>query len=67
MPLKIVLGIFVFIRNYAQPIFFYYFFFFKTNLHQSAFNYNILQKKKKKKYINSTDIDKKIVVKNSIG
>ena len=46
MPLKIVLGIFVFIRNYAQPIFFYYFFFFKTNLHQSAFNYNILQKKK---------------------
>ena len=48
MPLKIVLGIFVFIRNYAQPIFFYYFFFFKTNLHQSAFNYNILQKKKKK-------------------
>ena len=48
MPLKIVLGIFVFIRNYAQPIFFYYFFFFKTNLHQSAFNYNILQKKKKR-------------------
>lgn len=46
MPLKIVLGIVVFIRNYAQPIFFYYFFFFKTNLHQSAFNYNILQKKK---------------------
>ena len=65
MPLKIVLGIFVFIRNYAQPIFFYYFFFFKTNLHQSAFNYNILQKKKKD--INSTDIDKNIVVKNSIG
>ena len=50
MPLKIVLGIFVFIRNYAQPIFFYYFFFFKTNLHQSAFNYNILQKKKKDIY-----------------
>lgn len=46
MPLKIVLGIVVFIRNYAQPIFFYYFFFFKTNLHQSAFNYNILKKKK---------------------
>ena len=66
MPLKIVLGIFVFIRNYAQPIFFYYFFFFKTNLHQSAFNYNILQKKKKIN-INSTYIYKNIVVKNSIG
>ena len=55
MPLKIVLGIFVFIRNYAQPIFFYYFFFFKTNLHQSAFNYNILQKKKKR-YISTLQI-----------